>query len=72
MVYKCDICKHKNTGSPDGTPALFDEELVEVVGFCEEYCGKGHWFGLGEPDDIVTEDPWADCEDFSPLTEDSL
>ena len=62
MVYKCDFCKHKRFHQGSGAP---DD-------YSEEYCAKDHWFGPGETDYIPTEDPWKDCEDFSPLPEEEL
>lgn len=30
------------------------------------YCSKGHWEGLGNPEDAPpADDPWEDCEDFA-------
>ena len=56
--YKCDACVHqKNDG----------DELLKNSYF-GVYCAKGHWDGLGDPDDPPEgDDPWKDCLEFKEI-----
>ncbi len=55
--YRCDTCIHQQ-----GEMANLEYPYPDV------YCAKGHWEGLGDPDDPPEDgDPWADCIDFEEI-----
>lgn len=34
-----------------------------------EYCGKGHWDGADPSERELEFDPWKDCKDHAPVTD---
>ena len=54
MKIKCDSCQHQKCDSNNWN----DTDI---------YCSKGHWKGLGYPDDPDNSDGWVHCKDYKSI-----